>query len=77
MIATLHRGPVRRLVFQCVWRTQRASDRGVEHSQGAHTVQNGGCTTADQAPMSSINTILMGSSTVFFFFFFLHLLDEK
>ncbi|CAI9580811.1 unnamed protein product, partial [Staurois parvus] len=37
MIGTLYRGPVRRSVFHCVRRTQRAPDRGAVHSQGAHT----------------------------------------
>ncbi|CAI9531840.1 unnamed protein product, partial [Staurois parvus] len=40
MIRTSHRGPVQRLVFHCVRRTQRAADRGAvllsgsAHKQG-------------------------------------------
>ncbi|CAI9607834.1 unnamed protein product [Staurois parvus] len=37
MIGTSYRGPVRRSVFHCVRRTQRASDRGAARSQGART----------------------------------------
>ncbi|CAI9598213.1 unnamed protein product [Staurois parvus] len=37
MIGTSYRGPVRRSVFHCVRRTQRAPDRGAARSQGART----------------------------------------
>ncbi|CAI9605941.1 unnamed protein product [Staurois parvus] len=37
MIGTLYRGPVRRSVFHCVRRTQRAPDRGAACSQEART----------------------------------------
>ncbi|CAI9605242.1 unnamed protein product, partial [Staurois parvus] len=37
MTGTSYRGPVRRSVFHCVQRTQRAPDRGAAHSQGACT----------------------------------------
>ncbi|CAI9551848.1 unnamed protein product, partial [Staurois parvus] len=43
MTGTSYRGPVRRPVFHCVRRTQRASDHGAARSQGAHTARNGGC----------------------------------
>ncbi|CAI9564299.1 unnamed protein product [Staurois parvus] len=43
MIGTSYRGPVRRSVFHCVQRTQRAPDHGAVHSQGARTARNGGC----------------------------------
>ncbi|CAI9544182.1 unnamed protein product [Staurois parvus] len=39
----LCRGPVRRSVFHCVRRTQRALDGGAAHSQGVRTARNGGC----------------------------------
>ncbi|CAI9550882.1 unnamed protein product [Staurois parvus] len=42
MIGTLYRGPVRRSVFHCVQRTQRALDRGAARFQGARTARNGG-----------------------------------
>ncbi|CAI9595870.1 unnamed protein product [Staurois parvus] len=37
MIGTSYRGPVRRSVFHCVRRTQRAPDRGAARSQGVRT----------------------------------------
>ncbi|CAI9544531.1 unnamed protein product [Staurois parvus] len=37
MIGTSYRGPVRRSVFHCVRRTQRAPDHGAARSQGART----------------------------------------
>ncbi|CAI9597639.1 unnamed protein product, partial [Staurois parvus] len=37
MIGTSYRGPVRRSVFHCVRRTQRALDRGAVRSRGART----------------------------------------
>ncbi|CAI9591003.1 unnamed protein product [Staurois parvus] len=37
MIGTSYRRPVRRSVFHCVRRTQRAPDRGAARSQGART----------------------------------------
>ncbi|CAI9617041.1 unnamed protein product [Staurois parvus] len=37
MIRTSYRGPVRRSVFHCVQRIQRAPDHGAVHSQGAYT----------------------------------------
>ncbi|CAI9573829.1 unnamed protein product [Staurois parvus] len=43
MMGTSYRGPVRRSVFHCVRRTQRASDRGAARSQGARTARKGGC----------------------------------
>ncbi|CAI9549396.1 unnamed protein product [Staurois parvus] len=43
MIGTSYRGPVRRSVFHCVWRTQRAPDRSGARSQGARTARKGGC----------------------------------
>ncbi|CAI9563596.1 unnamed protein product, partial [Staurois parvus] len=41
MIGTSHRGPVRRSVFHCVLRTQRAPDHGAALSQGARTCRGG------------------------------------
>ncbi|CAI9531743.1 unnamed protein product, partial [Staurois parvus] len=38
MIGTSHRS-----VFHCVWRTQRAPDRGAARSQGARTARKGRC----------------------------------
>ncbi|CAI9552734.1 unnamed protein product [Staurois parvus] len=48
MIGTSYRGPVRRSVFHCVRRTQRAPDRGAARSQGARTstVRGGRSSTA-------------------------------
>ncbi|CAI9615688.1 unnamed protein product [Staurois parvus] len=37
MIGTSYRGPIRRSVFHCARRTQRAPDRGATRSQGAAT----------------------------------------
>ncbi|CAI9615150.1 unnamed protein product, partial [Staurois parvus] len=42
MIGTSHRGPVRRSVFHCVRKTQRAPDRGAARSQGACTSRGQG-----------------------------------
>ncbi|CAI9571413.1 unnamed protein product, partial [Staurois parvus] len=42
IIETLYRRPVQRSMFHCVWRTQRALDRGAARSQGARTARNGG-----------------------------------
>ncbi|CAI9536951.1 unnamed protein product [Staurois parvus] len=42
MIGTSYRGPVRRSVFHCVRRTQRALDRGAARSQGARTSRGDG-----------------------------------
>ncbi|CAI9587420.1 unnamed protein product [Staurois parvus] len=46
MIGTSYRGPVRRSVFHCVRRTQRAPDRGAARSQGARTSRAIFCDTA-------------------------------
>ncbi|CAI9584922.1 unnamed protein product [Staurois parvus] len=46
----LCRGPVRRSVFHCVRRTQRAPDRGAARSQGARTARNGGCCFYERQP---------------------------
>ncbi|CAI9533607.1 unnamed protein product, partial [Staurois parvus] len=42
MIGTSHRGPVRRSVFHCVRRTQRAPDRGADRAQGVCTSRGWG-----------------------------------
>ncbi|CAI9536734.1 unnamed protein product [Staurois parvus] len=43
MIGSSHRGPVRRSVFYCDRRTQRAPDRGAAQFRGARTARKGGC----------------------------------
>ncbi|CAI9577585.1 unnamed protein product, partial [Staurois parvus] len=51
MIGTSYRGPVRRLVFHCVRRTQRAPDRGAARSQGARTSRECGRTFINGHPL--------------------------
>ncbi|CAI9558486.1 unnamed protein product, partial [Staurois parvus] len=50
MIRTSHRGPVRRSVFHCVRRTQRAPDRGAACFQGAATQAGFGEAVYKQPP---------------------------
>ncbi|CAI9596061.1 unnamed protein product [Staurois parvus] len=53
MIGTSYRGPVRRSVFHCVRRTQRAPDRGAARSQGARTSRK---TCIQQSILSAFQT---------------------
>ncbi|CAI9580023.1 unnamed protein product, partial [Staurois parvus] len=73
MIGTSYRGPVRRSVFHCVRRTQRAPDRGAARSQGARTSRSNVSGWNGQAGKGRCLSIVF---FFFFFFFFLwHVLN--
>ncbi|CAI9620889.1 unnamed protein product [Staurois parvus] len=71
MIGTSYRGPVRRSVFHCVRRTQRALDRGAVRSQGARTARKGGwiipCFSQDKL---GFHLVVNGNGYLQIFFFY-------